>query len=889
MRVLSVAERFVLMLAVGLSGMLAAGCGREPTPEERQATQLLQRGRQEVSRGRFIEARHFLLSALGLEERLERFHNAAEASELLANGYVLTASFDSALQMYDRSRRHHRAAAQRDGVRRTTLEITALHRRMGNEREAFQMEVEALRLARVFKDGQGIRQIQWAMLPSAGRLEELETQQEVVDELTRAYADSRSSDTLAQLSLAAGRSLMERGNYAQAAERFLQSTALAGRSGDSLALASALLSLGVASDAQGKTVEAFRHYGDALGIARKLHGARSILLQVLLRVANGYLRYSQYADAQRFYRLAMTTAIDARNKIAEGYVTIQLGHCEVISNAEQARTLFESGLSLFRNLEYAPGTSYALGSMAHLALQRGQPAAAVERYVEAIGEGETVCALVDAQDPYRDCERAVFGQSETPLYDRLLDILLTTGRHDEAFWYAERRARNALLRVTSTLRPAIRDAALQQSWNSYRESLARRLGTERLYREVLEGGGPALLGRVVRDSLRQTGQAMVRFRNYLAGVHPPFSFLVRIDGVGIPQVQQALSPDAALVSFVQGERTLHAYVVTRERAVMRLAAVDRATMTATSGELLSLLGSEEADSDSVQLPTLVPPRLGELIRRLSEWFIRPVARDLTGKSQVVVVLPPELAWLPVHTFRLGSGAVAPYFIERHAVSYLPTASAVLLDEVPGRPIQEVVALGYAGGTAWDVEYELRDVRAFYRDVRLYFHDDATIKRLLTERGDLLHLALDLRVTDRPVQNPWMVLADGRMPGLSVREGVGSLTAMAPFVGIVVSSLRRGVSFNQTAVPLVLLSNGTGTVAMNGFVPTRKAKKFFGEIFYTELLAGRHPREAAHSAVLAMARNREYASPSVWGAFVVWGGIVKASEYERSPEMRPGGR
>jgi CHAT domain-containing protein len=887
MHVCTVPERFVIFFA--LAGLLAAGCAREPTPEERQATQLLQRGRQEISRGATLEARPLLSSALVLEEKLERSRDAAEASEMLGDGYALTASFDSALQMYDRSRTHYRASAQREGVRRLTLKLTALHRRMGEEREAFQMEVEALRLARVFKDDQGIREIQWAMLPSAGRLEELDTEQEILQELTRAYTESRSADTLARLSLLAGRSLMQRKEYAGAAERFLQSTALAARSADSLAMATALLWLGMASDAQGKTVEAFRHYGDAFGISRTVRGGRSTLLLVLLRVANDYLRYSQQVDAQRFYRLAMTTAIDGHNKIAEGYITVQLGHCELVSDPEQARVQFESALSLFRDLEYAPGSAYALASLAYVARWRGELAMAVERYVEAIGEQESVCAVVDAQDPYRDCERAVFGDSETAYYDRLLDILLSTGRHDEAFWYAERRARSALLRVSSALRPAIRDAALHQAWTAYQESVSRRLGSERLYRELLETGAGQELIRIVKDTLRQTAQALARSRTHLAQLHPPFAPLVRTDGVGITEVQQALTPDAALISFVQGDRTLYAHVVTRERAVVRLAAVDRVTMTATAGDLLSLLGSEQADSDSMGLPRLTPPSLGELIRKLSEWFIRPIAGDLPGKTQVIVVLPPELAWLPLHIFRLGAGRSAPFFIERYAVSYLPSASAMLLEEVPGRPVQEVVALGYRGGTAWDIGYELRDIRAFYKDVQLHLQDDATLERLLSARGDLLHLALDLRVTDLQAQTPWMVLADGKMPGLSLREGLGNLTGLSPFVGIVVSSLRPGVSFSETLVPLVLLSNGTGTVVMNGFVPTRKAKRFFGEMFYTELLAGSHPREAAQRAILAMLRAREYASPSVWGAFVIWGGNVRASESERLPETHPAGR
>jgi len=57
--------------------------------------------------------------------------------------------------------------------------------------------------------------------------------------------------------------------------------------------------------------------------------------------------------------------------------------------------------------------------------------------------------------------------------------------------------------------------------------------------------------------------------------------------------------------------------------------------------------------------------------------------------------------------------------------------------------------------------------------------------------------------------------------------------------------------------------------MNGFVPLRKAKKYFNEVFYTNLAGGASVAGAFRAVQLDMIHTPGYQSPLVWGQFFLW--------------------
>jgi CHAT domain-containing protein len=59
--------------------------------------------------------------------------------------------------------------------------------------------------------------------------------------------------------------------------------------------------------------------------------------------------------------------------------------------------------------------------------------------------------------------------------------------------------------------------------------------------------------------------------------------------------------------------------------------------------------------------------------------------------------------------------------------------------------------------------------------------------------------------------------------------------------------------------------------MDAVLPSRGAKKAFGELFYTALMQGMSAEEAVRKAQREMIAGKQFSTPAAWGAFMVWGG------------------
>jgi CHAT domain-containing protein len=173
-------------------------------------------------------------------------------------------------------------------------------------------------------------------------------------------------------------------------------------------------------------------------------------------------------------------------------------------------------------------------------------------------------------------------------------------------------------------------------------------------------------------------------------------------------------------------------------------------------------------------------------------------------------------------------------------------------------------------TSWDVEYELRDIRAFFKEARLFFGPQATLATLQREHGDVTHLAVEVQYNEATPWTASMILSDGKSLTSRATVLLGECTAFPASPAVIVSNLSAGQASAHTVLAPLLLANGSGLVIMNAYTPSRKAKKVFGEAFYTSLLGGTNARSALRKAQGEMIRNPEFSSPLVWGTFFLWG-------------------
>jgi len=203
------------------------------------------------------------------------------------------------------------------------------------------------------------------------------------------------------------------------------------------------------------------------------------------------------------------------------------------------------------------------------------------------------------------------------------------------------------------------------------------------------------------------------------------------------------------------------------------------------------------------------------------------------------------------------------------ISYLPTARAALLPGAPPETVRDILCVGFPGTTSWDVEYELRDVRAFYKDARLCFGRNAVADTLRMKRADLLHLAVEIRLSrQRPVFGG-ILLSDGQSSTGITRLALGELPALPGSGAVLVSNLALRMPTLDRSIPYALRSAGNGAAILNVFPPTRKAKKDFGEAFYTALQGGASVPAAYRKTQETMIGRKETAAPGMWAAFLLW--------------------
>jgi CHAT domain-containing protein len=859
-----------ILLGVLITGL--AGCGSEPTPEQRRADAALVEAKSSLSKGGSAAAGQQLRTALALDQVLERRSLVAEEAALLGGLSASGAAFDSAFMWYALALKEYKEVADRAGARAMTLAIAQLHRQMGDERTAYAMYTEGMRLARVFNDDAGARDFEWAMLPCARALDESEDRNRILHDLQQDYASSGDAAHEAEVMLETGDGTLGLHVYDRATEEYLRALTLADKARDSLLAIRATLRLAIAFEAAGKNRDALTSLGDCLKRADKTAGASAMRLEALIRVGNLYLRNRVFGEAARFFRAAAFSARALGNSIAVGYLLLQLGHCGVETSRDSALKSYRAGFEAFKTLGYPAGLAYATLCLGELFQRNNQPTDALQYFKSSIEYGESVTAPREADDLYLSCEQAYLGARRTPSYDDAIEILLQLGRYDEAFWYADRRNGKELFHELGSIRVTTANDTLQTLLDACAAARARHIGAQRQFIALAAEGGARLDmladARAARDhAFTVVTEAAAQASRTRRALEP----FVRVASVSMSEVQKALPPGTALVQHILARRALYAFVVSGAGNSIQVAAFEKDRVYDLAREFDDLLRMREQVADSTPAQQhAIDQRLREVNATLYEAFIRPIEGALGGTPNVLVVLPRELPWLPLHALGRGTLRGGGTVAEQHLVSYLPSAASVLLPRVSAGPVKQVIALGYAGGTAWDVEYELRDIRAFYKDVRLYFDEQASLATLQKEEGDLLHVAARFQFNEERPGNSGFILSDGKSADVARRVPAGEILSLHPFRSVVISDLDPGRSGVRPPEAYLWFADGTQQLVFTSRPPTRKAKKIFGELFYTALLAGMHTRAAFHKAQLDMMAMPEYAAPYVWAPFFLWG-------------------
>lgn len=739
-----------------------------------------------------------------------------------------------------------------------------------------------------------------------------------------------------------------RGELLMARSSFSDALAINQRLGDSANEAKVLVHLGGVHQDLGELERALEEYGKAL----EVHGsvetkdkdwevyARLSLGQVHLKLGDPTAALSWFDSALAISRgendrlagfslygigmarlelgrtaeaiAALQEALPLRQKThdrhGEAWTLVELGKtCQSQGDLERAESHLREALVLSRQMGAWSVEASSLFGLARLHRDRGDLEGALAEIRQAVQILESV-----RSDLPEDRARSSFLASKRPYYDLYVDLLMRLESRFPGRGYASQaieaseaaRARSLLdllaagRLVTRGLSPELQQ---QEAELAGRLTLIQRVLYEELSRPVpSEEKVEELKTRL--DQIQAERQDLAW---KIQQEHPRYAEIRYPTPLGLPQIQERLDKDTALLEYFLGEEGAYLFVVTRERLT--------AHPLPHAGEIADL-------ADRVRRGVAASSRrtfdgYTQAAHRLHEILISPALPALAGKSRLLIAPDGALHTLAFEALLTESAddRKAPdlsYLLRKFAVSYVPSVSVLsrlAKADVPADPggepplrflaftdpayparvgmRDEPMARGEEALQLPSLPGTGREVSAIAgrypkAEVKIYQGAEANEKNVrnnrLVERARWLHFASHGLVDERQPELSGLFLtptgADGDDGLLQVYE-IFNLSLRADLV--VLSACETGLGKEVTGEGLVGLTRaflyaGAPSVVVSLWRVRDDTAPELMIGLYDGLDRLGDKAEALREAKLAMIRKGDYAHPYHWAPFILVG-------------------
>ena len=654
---------------------------------------------------------------------------------------------------------------------------------------------------------------------------------------------------------------------------------------------------------RGKTYEllgewsaAAQSFRDAIGMLEDLprsgKNEETGALLTLLYTALGkvYSHNFTYLPAKESYIEAYTLAKDLGNKTAVGYLLIAIADCErklaAVKPTQEASiaasTYYEQAATLFSRTGNIDGEAYGYYKLGSLKDEEGNIDAALTFYrrsfeLRSAQEGEfrernDDTEFIELRDG-ASLEGIPFS-ADTYWYEPLTVALALRGRAAEALSVFEQGKVKNLSPMLRSIPFDWKDRALQQSLQSL---LVKR--NEVGIKEA-EYGYQRGLDTKHRDAehIAQLQRDLSAEKNELQSAafslsqqYPRLEALVRTPPIQEGDLRAALSYGTMVLDYAITENRILIFVVTfdgpgRQGPIgvlevpvykdIVMEKVQRFGMMLREG--IYSIGTGYTQRTDIE-------RLSE---ELYNYFLRPVERLFV--QRVVIVPPREMEGIPFHAFTRRTNEGTKSLIELQDVSYLPYLSAVKALQPAPRYTNAVVVVGNPRGNNWPLDFELRDVRSFFRNATVSVSQNANDRQLFESSGDVLQLSTEFNTDTLFPGRSTFILSSGSITNPGANIPIADLSKLHPYPIVYLSDQQSSGSGLTPLYASVLMLNGSSYVILNLRPSEAKVNKIFSERFYSSLAKGMSVNDSYRTAVEGLSRSKDFSSPHAWSQFFKFG-------------------
>ena len=461
----------------------------------------------------------------------------------------------------------------------------------------------------------------------------------------------------------------ETADYAKAETLLNEALPLARQLADSEPRATLLMRLGFVAKERGDFAAALQYCEQAeallAGRPRKLRD-----IEIVYRLATIYATLEQWPKAKARYEQALQLC---RELHAPQFTAIALGNYAGLHFKMGAYTAaFDSALQAVALLRRGGGSKHLeaqfLATCAEALRALGRQEEALTSYRQALAALEQARALSIPTET----SRAGIVATRHQVFAGAIDLLLNLSRTEEAFDVAESYHARAFLDV---LAESALDAPadLKPEQQAQEDTLFEHIAA--VQKKLWQTDTSAEQEEALQRELTDAERALEMFRLEQRRADPRYATVKAPPTISQARAAALLGKDTALLEFVLGEERSFAWLLLGGKltaVTLPPRKVLEPLITGFRTTAAAKVNSTTATQAITKLKTQSQP--------LYDKLIHPLEPHLIGAHKLIIVPDGALAYLPFETLAFeplaGKTPRASYLLERFAISYAPSASAL---------------------------------------------------------------------------------------------------------------------------------------------------------------------------------------------------------------------
>jgi CHAT domain-containing protein len=475
--------------------------------------------------------------------------------------------------------------------------------------------------------------------------------------------------------------------------------------------------------------------------------------------------------------------------------------------------------------------------------------------------------------------RKGYGEQEKQLevYRRLIDLLIETGRPEEALRYIEESKSKIIRDAFGEIAPSTDDRKLNETLDQVDRYEKKKQALEKQLQEEMSKPDQRqdrtkldILSSTLATTQREFNQWMLKLQFQNRRMYESLT----INPTTLADIQEDIPADTLILEYFVSASELYVFSIGKDY-------FNVTSVQVSEEEIARLVTSYMRRSRKPSTRGLA------LLERdaalLYDYLVRPVEGAMERFRNVVIVPFGVLYYLPFHALVRRDQGETQYLIERTRISYTTSATIMDLLSEERRSMETMLALGNPDGSLPGASEEVRRLKdeIFKNRALVWTLAEASKENFFSHAHNyhILHIATHGLIEKNPLDS-YLLLA-GTTPEqqrLTLLD-VAGYTALKQNTQLVFLSACRTAaesSEGEHGTELITLAQafaiaGPPTLIATLWEVSDRSTSLLVYRFYRELAEGASDTlDALRAAQLSLLRSEQYRSPFYWAPFVMIG-------------------